>query len=558
MTAPVLDSSQYGDADFEVTDLTCKSDDPPQEPEVLVDVWNGDNEFVRIPTTQVELWINKDGPADINRTAKVEFPAEWGGVDIQQFINGFNLRPDGSLKIGDVDQDSAPWRKRQAFRKTFNIPSNTAEYDLCRIWFYDRTIDAYQITHFGYVGGVGPASDTGVFKFWVYDPADLMSRIPVSQSWASPTIAQLLNWALRGTDDGGDKIGIENRTVFGKLAPLRTTLLGTAEVKQQKREQADLGQDVTDDTDRSLTIFGIDAVDIVDDALDILFGTEVTSGLVRGNQSFKRNRHTTADVLNWFADRVGGKWHFEPMPSGPVLTFDNTTAPSTPGEDDTEMKRREFIDRTIATSVDSNPQPVAEAEDLIEKDVFDTVTTIENEALYDIKPLNTFTLFGEGKPTSDYQGNVPPTAAPAVSNLPEAAAASAFGEAFPKVKIRYPPLIDRAGGYEYDKQVESNETDLEAAEQAAKKKFREALQEETEGQMVIKGEPYILPFDAITNVPVCEGQMPNVNVRPIRYEVNSVKHTRSAGERFTTTLGVSIIINEQIINENTESEYVPL
>lgn len=500
--APVLD-----DSDFNVVDLTCKSDDPPQEPEVLVDVWNGNGEFVRIPVVQTELWVNKDGPADINRTAKVKFPGEWGGIDIQSFVDGFN-------------------------------GTEGTSYDIARVWFYDETNENYQITHFGYIGGVGPASESGVFKFWVYDPADLLKGVPVTQSFGEPTIAQILAFATEGTDEAGDPVGLGNRTVFEQVAPIQTHLAGIQEVKLQKTDTSQLGKEVSmEDGEISVGPFSI--TDLIDDIFDYLLGTEVTNSIIGGQKSFKRNRHNMVDVMNWFADRVGGKWHFEPTPSGPILWYDNKSQER--GND--QLVRRTFVEKELTT--EEGPQ--LEEDGDLDIEVFDTFTTIDNQALRDMKPFNTLRLYGESSRPTRYTAGI--------EGFSDAASSSALGEAFPFVEVTYQPLLDRADGHRMMKEVESDEKWLDSAREKAVKQFRQEVEEETEGNMKIKGEPYIVPYDYVLNVPVCERIFTDVDAAQTRYEVNSVKHTRKAGERFTTELGVSLALRSEDIN--VEAEYKP-
>jgi len=520
--APVLDNSG-----FRVNDLTAKAENPPQEPEVLVDVWQGENEldiepgltqddtseheFVRIPVTKVELWENKDGPSDLNRTAKVMFPGEWGGIDVQQFVQGFNS-------------------------------DDSATYDVARIWFYDAEEDNYQITHFGYVGGVGPASKGGTFKFWVYDPADLLKSIPVSKSFSEPTIGEVLSFATSGTDANGEPVGLANRTVFERFAPIKTHLTSLQSYQAQvERAEAELNANLPGDPDVNFdtdTTIGVGQYKIdIRDALEQLFGEQYTNVIIGGQKSFKRNRHSMVDLLNWATDQVGGKWHFEPTPSGPVLWVGDG---QTNEENDEILTRRTFVDEEL-TDEDGTQVP----DDVT---VFDTVTTLDNNALRDMKPFNTLRLYGESRRAARY-------ASLNQSSFADAASSSALGEAFPYVEVTYPPLLQRADSHQYMKEIESDKKYLDAAEKEVKKQFRQSAEEETEGSMTLKGEPYILPYDYILNIPVCQRTFPNIDTNTMRYEVNSVKHTRATEERYKTELGVSLALEESKLQ--VEAEYKP-
>lgn len=510
-------------------DFSCKSDDPPQESEVRVEV-KEDGKWVRIPVTMCELSINKDGPADITRTAKVKFPLQWGGHDIAQYINGFS-----------------------------GIDDN--EYDECRIWFYDgepTDENHYEINHYGYIGSIGPAAETGVGKFWVYDPADLMRGIKVSETFEDPTIYQILDFVQNGYDDQGRPVGINHRTIFDNIG---VYLAGEEEVRKTKehleqRREDGFGFGVDDEEDADWSIetpdlpvvgsFQIDITNSFQDMIDYYFGTDVTEGVWRwgSDKQFKLNRHNMVDLMNWFAERLEAKWHFEPTPEGPVLFFDNTKSVRSDGQDKDEFSRREFFDRNIFGSLDSIGS--GDPSDFENRDVFEPVDVIHNQALIDIKPINSLELLGEAHNPSDRTPNVRHTVGTGMG---------AQTEEFPFVRLEHTNLVQNANGQTYEPSaVESDAERLEDAEVEAKKEFRKHLEEETEGNMVIKGDPYIMPYDYITVNPICRGTFSETDVPPIEYEVNSVTHRRTAEEPYKTKLGVSIKFSDSDINIVT-SEY---
>ena len=506
-----------------IRNLACKSENTPQEAEVRVEILN-DSEWVRIPVTMCELYENKDGPSDLTRTAKVKFPVEWGGESIAQYINGFNS-----------DSPESP-------------------YDQCRIWFYDEQDDTYQVSHYGYVGGVGTAEESGVMKMWVYDPADMMRGIPVSKTFGDPKIEQVLQFVLTGKDEAGRDVGLENRSVFDDI---KVYIAGIQEVKVQKQDTSDFGgiadllenpevQEPNFQLDGELPIVGgfqLNVDDLIDDVYDFYFGTEVTSSVLGGQKRFQLNRNNMVDLMNWFAGQVGGKWHFEPTPHGPVLFFDNTSSSGIESPDG-DFSRRLFEDSEMTQEL----REKGDVADYRDRDIFEKVTVLDNSALYDIKPFNSIELFGESFDPSLYQNYARDT---------PSGSASIRTEVFPRVKITYQPLLDRAGGMEYTAPaVESDKIDLDSAVAEAKNEFRQHLEEETEGSITLKGEPYILPYDYIKTVPVCNETYPDSNLSPITYEVNSVKHTRSVGERYKTRLGVSLVFDESDENINVEDEYI--
>lgn len=502
-----------------IRDLSKKSDNPPVEAEVRVDVRDGD-EWVRIPITYCDLQINKDGPADITRNAKVKFPVEWDGRDITQFVNGFNEPTSVEPQfVGSVDE------------------YQSQSYDECRVWFWDHELEAYQIAHYGFIGTIGPTSNTGELQFIVHDPADLLRRIPVSKSFGEPTIQQIVEFVLRGEDNQGRPVGLEQRSVFDNI---RSYISGVQPVREAKEsvEQNPVDEAIEEAVDGEFTIEGelpvvgalqLDVTDLVEDVYEAFSDDVLTEVLLTGQKRFMRNRDNLADLMEWFASEVGGKWHFEPTPSGPLLFIDNQGG-FTEFDREGSLSRRFFVDDELAGA--SQSWDISEFEDRTE---FDSVDVINNNALYDIKPINTLRLFGEGMPRVMRERDA--------SDI--APSTGIFTNEFPAVKVTYPPLVRRAGGHEYAPPiVESDKVEIRQAEKEAVKQFREHLSESTEGSIEIRGEPHILPFDYIRTIPTCNDTYQNANATPITLEVNSVHHVRAAGKPYTTELGVSLVFDE--------------
>lgn len=586
-------------------DLSCKDCSTPVDPDVVVDIKQDierrdflqpleeaigiefstfeeiEELWVRIPVTKVEEWVNKDGPADMTRTAKVNFPFEWGDRTIIKYINGFNSQN--------------------------NIAEQNDPYDECRIFFYDEDIDEWVTSHYGYVGGVGPSSESdGLGKFWVYDPADLMKGIQVSKSWGEPTLQNVVDFALRGVDEQGNDVGLENRSVFD--GPIPTTILGVQDIPQQKRadvREIDPTGDFVITLPSEIPVIGsirIPVGGLVGDIFD-WSAENILDPLLKGQKRFQINRHNMVDHMDWITDLIDARWWFEPSPEGPVLVIDATAYKSGEGEgayerryfvDDEAMEefteiqqqaRREAIER--AQLQDEVEDPIfgttvvpAEEEFLMNDDVpddflpphnyevFANIDTLNNSALVDIKPFNTLYLYGESttfreryqpdsgidfNPLVEYYEDLQVAGEDAM-NFKDAAGPGGFTEQFPYVKLTYQPLLDRAGGYEYSSQpVESDKIYLNEAEKQARKEFRNHLAEETEGSMEIRGEPHIMPYDYIYTMPTCNDTYLNANAEPITWEVNGVKHTREAGKPFTTELGVSLAVEE--FNIETDAEY---
>jgi hypothetical protein len=492
-------------------------------PDVVVDVMQN-GEWVRIPVTGVEQWINKDGPADMTRTAKVTFPFEWGGHSIIQYINGFD------------SQNNASDQKKP--------------YDVCRVFFYDEEIEEWQITHYGYIGGVGPATETGVGKFWVYDPADLMKGIQVSKSWGEPTLQNVLDFALRGTDEQGRPVGLEKRSVFDSGIGIH--VMGRGEIPQRK--QTDVREEDTQNfaITGSLPLIGSFRIPVPGIIGDIFNWVEenIVEPLLGGQKRFQINRHNMVDYMEWVSGLVDARWWFEPSPDGPVLVLDATAFKSGAGKD--KYERRYFVEERLVEDGYSPP----------DKPVYGEVDTLNNSALADIKPFNTLYLYGESTTYRERYGGgrgyrsvqaQEDAEASTSEDMSVAASPGVYTEEYPFVKVQYPPLLDRAGGYEYSAQpVESDKVYLEEAKNQAVREFRKHIAEQSEGSMELIGDPHIMPFDYLVTVPTCNDTFRNANAPPMTWEVNGVKHSRMAGERYTTELGVSLTVDDSQLNVTAE------
>lgn len=574
-------------------DFSCKKGG--SNPETVVDI-SQDDEWIRIPVSGVDEWVNKDGPSDITRTAKVQFPMEWGGVSIIQFINGF--------------------RSQNGFAQQ-NDP-----FDKCRIYFWDESPtseDTWQIAHHGYVGGVGP-SDNGTGKFWVYDLADLMKGIPVSESFNAPSLTTALEFAVRGTGKKG-KVGIQHRSPWEYI---NYTVYGTTDIPARKKssiqEQLPEPDEEVNYSDAVASYASQWAWESVINPLSSTIGDaiedlqrKINNISLDNKKTFQVNRHNMVDYIEWVTSLLDARWWFEPFDDAPVLVVDASAIRSKGGEN--SYDRRYFVDkqsvekwketqiearvsslienggvdgdissidvfevngekRLVVSKEQENGDILAETIEINENgietieselddgefipdeylpphnyNIFEQVQTIDNNALVDMKPFNTLELYGK---TTTYEERH--RGFKFSVNYSESSSAAAYTEEYPKVTVQYEPLLKRANGYEYSTQpVETEHMYLDRAENAAIKEFRQHLAEATEGSITLKGEPYLLPFDYVVTMPVCNETYKNVDAEPIEWEVNGVHHKRHVGEQYTTELTVSIAIEDRLIN--VESEY---
>ena len=472
-------------------DFSCKSQSAPANPDTVVDI-RTEAGWIRIPIIGIEQWVNKDGPADINRTSKVRFPLEWGSQSIVSVLSGFE---------GQDGSDTNP------------------TYDLARVAFYDELAGEWIITQLGYVGGIGP-HNRGSGKFWIYDPADLLKGQSIAKTWSEANLAEAIEFPISGTDARGESVGIQNNifdvSVTSKIYGIeRDTAVTTTTGSDEYLEESPLGG--------FFNTIGIDSeIENLYAWMDTIFGEPT----IDVQKRFQANRHTMVDHLNWLCERIDGRWWFEPKPDGLILVIDVGRASHT-------YSREYFADNNVL-------EPDADTN-------YNDVNVLNNSALIDIKPFNTLYVNGESALHYERYGDGPVEVGGGgvVTDFLESASTGAASEKYPSVKVSYQPLLERANGEEFTTQhIESDAITLEAVENEAVKKLRNHIAEQTEGSMEIQGAPTLNPYDYLIAKPVCDDTFTNVSSQPLTWEVNGIKHIRNAGERYTTEIGTSIAFDD--------------
>jgi hypothetical protein len=484
-------------------------------------------EWYRIPINGIEQWINKDGPAAINRTTKVRaFDDVLVGRrnDIPTFglVGGTN--PDAEEKPLDDYTLDKYFQKMLIDR---DPEENNDAFVRARVWFYDEEIDEYVLTQHGYISSYSPTDNTLLRNFWIYDVADLARDIPVGKGFDNPTIKKLINFVLNGTDDTGKAVGINNTTpftvtnvVFPSSDQLASRTIKDIEFERLKSE---LFRGV--DEQGELTDASAYAFDVFTSPKDTI--KAVIRGLGGGEEEFSRNRNNMVDVLNAIGTLIDGVWYFEPSNGGVELHFRANWSKTDYG--------RTFQDQTQVDDTDKF-----------------TVTLKENTALVDIKPINTISVNGNSVarlPNGDRE-----------ASGPTVLTGESFTSQYPHVKLRYDPFYEAAGNQELGPtDVRSDATDLETAERQAYEEFIAHVEETTEGRIELFGDPMPLPYDFIDAVPACRGQQV-ANRDPLPYSINDVHHKKYAGQQFVTELGVHAKVEGDPIdgdgsNFTIESEY---
>lgn len=442
------------------TSWTCDSDGKG----VKVEVYDPQHfdQWVEIPTTNVELYVNKSGVADIQRTAKVEFPTEWDGQPVIDLIQGFRPEAEGAFSFARI-----------SFREGFT------------------TDNPWEVVHFGFVGGtIGKSGEPGVSRMWVYDMADLMGGMPVGVTFENILPSDVMGRvADRVNDTLPAYVTVDTEILEAFLAPFVTTGPDGQEIPRPVAEQLP-------------------------------------------SKTFQNNRDTLLDIMTWVSSQTSANWYFAPHEDGVTLTLDADPQLTLFQQEElaeTEEERRHRLD---LEPWEETPEATIENVDII-----------DNEALFDIQPVNTVIVRGETDASSvqgegvfekveDYIGDklVP-------------------SREFPVVKVRAQNIYDRQGIELAPPIVESDDITISGAIQTAYAVLNEELSQPAEGEIIMYGEPTIAPDALIDALPTCNGKIESTEVPPIRYQVEEVKHIKKAGQPYKTEIRVSAFAKDIAIIE---------
>lgn len=483
-------------------DFSVKSRGRANQPEVVVDIKN-DGQWIRLPVTKVETRVNKDGPADITRTSRVDLPVTWGRT------------PDGEEKVPIYDYVG----------ESQKISEENAEFDVARVFYWNQYTSEYNVKQFGYVSSIGPGDQDGTFRFYVYDTSDLMTSISVSKTYDSPTAVGVANFVAYDAD-----YGIESNSPI-PITGIATTRPG--EPVEVEGAISSFGSGVAGWINENVPIVEEEEGDGLGEATDDWLDDALHTG---GHKHFRRNRHTLVDVMNWLTDEIGGAWYFKPKADGVSLVVNNGV------DDDFKIARSSYYD--------GQADVVFSDHEYLQGHNPENVDVINNSSLEDLKPINHLELNGES--ADSFLGvNTDRTVIGGPLGAPRG-----HTNKYPHVEVTYPPLLERSGGSELGpRPIESGKQTLSEAKKEAVKKFKEKHEDNTDGSIEVKALPSIRPYDYIAAVPVCNDTF-DASMDPIQYEVNSVNHTASADQPYTTSLGVSMALDEDKIEVEATYEEI--
>lgn len=543
-----------------------------------------DHRWVEIPTTSVEQWVEKGDAADIQRTAKVTFPTEWG--------------QDG----GDVRHNSP----RQLIDSASN--QDPRPFTFARIWWQDGDGN-WILEHMGWIGGVGATGSTGTSKFWLYDFAELLSSVPVGTSFKDPTVREALEEITKLTNDnstipvsdvqyvppeaeelqgkisvpGGADIHIEDgeaiapaesgNVLSGNYHVYETLNISEDEITAEELEGIDAFTKLepgttynatgTIDTDQG------DGENIIPDGEELgEIGGQLLDGDVGGairnaltvdketqKKKFEPNHDTLSDVYNWLGGKIDGNLHFEPKPNSVELIADVRTS------------RRVFAQHEVIRHYDEAETPGEQLfqgtflEDIFGEDFeipytwHENVTVIKNDALFEMKPINTLKLRGATSKSLMVENAEGELEQIQTGGGIHTGGFDAVSKAFPAITVQVPSLLEAAEGVELSPEIiESDIGQLDEAENEARKKMAEKLEEASEGEIILAGAPTIMPYDRVDAFEVCNDDVQYEQI-PVSYEVESVKHVKESDGRYKTVLNVSVWANDKTL-ETTQKEMI--
>lgn len=508
---------------------SCDNDRKRVKVEVFVDTQTFgpfvENTWQEIPTVTVNSFVDKSDLADVVRTAQVVFPVEWDNESVLNLLT------------------------------EFTAPSG---YQYARVWFKDDR-DKWILQHIGFVGALGGTERSSAAQFWVYDISHFLKGVPADYKFIDPTPEFVLETVADELNSRTPALMVTPFMTFSYESTTEVTLgyeFAPASAFYFNPFATTFYFNVTQgnktvaDYDAPLDFIDWDNAEVTGEftTQKILTGSTVRELPIFsfGAKKFQPNRDSLTDVMEWLSVKTGGKWHVEPTPNGGTILLDSA------------MIRRPFVQESVADEmIDDAIGNDIDLKNIAFKinnlPIYDRVRVIKNNALYEISPINTVEVKGEMSRRILGQD---------VSDIPIAKSIAQPSKEFPYVKARASSLYGRAIASSSAENaemainvVESDDTTLSEAENTARSVLLEELQNSAQGEILIYGNPNIMPYDSITAYPMCAGKSVLSNIRPLKYEVQSVKHHQSNGGVYITTLYVSLYVDENDI-EIVESRMI--
>jgi hypothetical protein len=493
-------------------------------------------DFIEIPTSKVEVWERKSNGPHIVKSAKVVFPTSWDGADVRELVKGYGV--------------SAPTYARVSVK------------DDSGVWVLD---------HFGIIAGVGGTDNELESKCWIYDLSYVFDALGVTETYNRPTARQVLSDVANKLQSnlvpltGVAVLAPNSERVFLRSVPQLNQ--DTAAVRRGSsyygydvsEEDNELGDATVSDIDvgTSVSVPNLPFADLAAIGSDIAnpfefadrviaetFDTEgpldrftnavgdfVYRNTPLGNKKFVRNHDTVGDVMNWLSNKTGLQYHFEPTQNGAVLVI--TGGPM----------RRTFVQDSVVTDLQRGTiQPTDFQSQTDEYYAHETAVVRNNQALYEIAPANQIILKGDTQ--RSVLGKEVDLSFDTSQIITE--------RDYPVATATATNLVDAAGGAELPLEVESDATTVTEARQEAIATLQRHLDQTSEGNITLGGLPRALPYDVLDAYETCNDYV--TEQIPVRYEIDTVKHTAGMMQSLETKLNVQAFVGEESIDVETRIE----
>lgn len=342
-------------------------------------------------------------------------------------------------------------------------PGEQSGYSIGKVYYREELSQQWFLVHRGWVRGVGGTNTTGVSKLWLDDPSNFLTAIPFSRAYEDPTTRTV-------TTDIIDEF--TDNTVFDDVR---------------------VGAPIPQSLDAEEFVFSIAlATNNIPKAIELALADLLTT-----TKTFKSNRHTLADAVNYVAELTGSRTWFEPTENGLVLVLDHDYG-----------AQKHFASEELDDYDDSVPLRV-----------------IENDAIDEIKPINSVRINGSSAAS---------IAGFSIRQLPSGT--------YPTALASYEPLVERTGNRLPGTIVDAETTTVAETENLAKVELANRILGNGQGDIITYGRPDMGLRDRLTVVPYCAGVSTQSNATPLDYQALKTVHTYENG-LYTTRTNVSVFVD---------------
>ena len=361
------------------------------------------------------------------------------------------LRKEGPLGINRYAEANfaSPWGDQDYLSLFGQFNDDLSETDTLRIDVRDQKEETYQSVFNGVVTGVGNSHNDNrkIHRVRARGPELFLDKIPASKRFTNDTsVADILGYVLE-----------ELNKNFAMTI-----------------DSGGFGDSTVDD---------VDETDLFSAAQSLVEGIPIANNLIlstlddlTSEKTFQRNKHNLSDVTDWLQDKIQSRIWIQPTQEGGQLLVTSNPVKNNP------THRANYL---------NNGQ----------------TRIIENNALVEIKPINTIVVKGGTRRSVENPG--------------------AFGyeargvdKKFTTAKARHTELYDRANGKELsDTVVKTDATTVKEVENEAKSILKKKVDEATSGEITITHDRLVQPYDTVVAKPTVNAE-DRLSIDPIEYEVS--------------------------------------